>query len=124
MITLTRLDQRVMVINAELIKMIESTPDTIVTLVNGDTVIVRESMEEAGTSRDRLCPADSRVQRGVAGIPKPVYPVGVWVGSGDFLDVRSARRSGGKSCARAAHGRGVRRETEGQAAVDGRRFEP
>ncbi|MEK6797728.1 MAG: flagellar FlbD family protein [Planctomycetota bacterium] len=46
MITLTRLDQRVMVINAELIKMIESTPDTIVTLVNGDTVIVRESMEE------------------------------------------------------------------------------
>jgi len=46
MITLTRLDKRVIVLNSELIKMLESTPDTIVTLINGDTVIVRESVEE------------------------------------------------------------------------------
>ena len=46
MITVTRLDKRVIVLNAEHIKMIESTPDTIITLVNGDTVIVRESVEE------------------------------------------------------------------------------
>ena len=46
MITLTRLDKRVVVLNAELIKMLESTPDTIVTLLNGDTLIVRESVEE------------------------------------------------------------------------------
>ena len=46
MITVTRLDERTVVLNAELIKMIESTPDTIITLINGDTVIVRESMEE------------------------------------------------------------------------------
>ena len=46
MITVTRLDQRVVVLNAELIKMIEATPDTIITLVNGDTIIVRESVEE------------------------------------------------------------------------------
>jgi len=46
MIVVTRLDNRVIVINAELIKMIEATPDTIVTLVNGDTVIVRESVQE------------------------------------------------------------------------------
>lgn len=46
MITVTRLDERVIVLNAEHIKMIESTPDTIITLVNGDTVIVRESVEE------------------------------------------------------------------------------
>jgi len=46
MITVTRLDERVVVLNAEHIKMIESTPDTIITLVNGDTVIVRESVEE------------------------------------------------------------------------------
>ena len=46
MITLTRLDNRVIVLNSELIKMLESTPDTIVTLINGDTVIVRESVEE------------------------------------------------------------------------------
>ena len=46
MITVTRLDQRVVVLNADLIKMLESTPDTIITLINGDTVIVRDSVEE------------------------------------------------------------------------------
>lgn len=46
MITLTRLDERVVVLNAELIKMIESTPDTIITLLSGDTLIVRESVDE------------------------------------------------------------------------------
>jgi len=46
MITVTRLDQRVVVINADLIKMIESTPDTIITFINGDTVIVRDSVDD------------------------------------------------------------------------------
>jgi len=45
-ITVTRLDKRIVVINADLIKMLEATPDTIITLINGDTVIVRESVEE------------------------------------------------------------------------------
>ena len=46
MITVTRLDKRVVVLNADLIKMLESTPDTIITLINGDTVVVRDSVEE------------------------------------------------------------------------------
>jgi len=46
MITITRLDKRVVVINVEMIKIIESTPDTIITLINGDTIVVRESVEE------------------------------------------------------------------------------
>ncbi|UCE60331.1 MAG: flagellar FlbD family protein [Phycisphaerales bacterium] len=46
MITVTRLDKRVVVINTELIKMIEATPDTIITLINGDTLVVRESVDE------------------------------------------------------------------------------
>ena len=46
MITVTRLDDRVVVVNAELIKMIEATPDTIITLINGDTLIVRENVDE------------------------------------------------------------------------------
>jgi flagellar protein FlbD len=46
MITVTRLDRRVIVLNADLIKMIESTPDTIITLLNGDTVVVRETLDE------------------------------------------------------------------------------
>jgi flagellar protein FlbD len=40
------LDKRVVVINAEQIKMLEATPDTIITLLNGDTVVVRESVDE------------------------------------------------------------------------------
>lgn len=46
MIMVTRLDKRRVVINADLIKMIESTPDTILTLINGDTLIVRESVDD------------------------------------------------------------------------------
>lgn len=46
MITITRLNKRVLVLNADLIKMIESTPDTIITLINGDSVIVLESVDE------------------------------------------------------------------------------
>ena len=46
MITITRLDKRVIVLNADLIKMLEKTPDTIVMLINGDTIVVRESVEE------------------------------------------------------------------------------
>ncbi len=46
MITVTRLDKRVVVINADLIKMIESTPDTIITFINGDTVLVRDSVDD------------------------------------------------------------------------------
>ena len=46
MITVTRLDQRVVVLNADLIKMLEATPDTILTLINGDTVVVRDSVDE------------------------------------------------------------------------------
>ncbi len=46
MITVTRLDKRVVVVNAELIKMIEATPDTIITLTSGDMLLVRESVDE------------------------------------------------------------------------------
>lgn len=46
MITVTRLDKRVVVLNADLIKMIESTPDTLITLINGDHLMVKETVEE------------------------------------------------------------------------------
>ena len=46
MITVTRLDERVVVVNAEMIKMIEKTPDTIITFINGDSLLVRESVDE------------------------------------------------------------------------------
>lgn len=46
MIAVTRLNGSGIVVNAELIKLVESTPDTIITLLNGERIIVKESMEE------------------------------------------------------------------------------
>jgi flagellar protein FlbD len=46
MIRLTRFNGRPFVLNAEQIKTIEETPDTMVTLLAGDQVMVRETMEE------------------------------------------------------------------------------
>jgi len=46
MIFLTRLNNAPVVVNAELIKIIESTPDTLITLVNGEHFMVLEPVEE------------------------------------------------------------------------------
>ena len=46
MITVTRLNNKPLVINAELIRTVEENPDTTITLINGDHIIVRESMKE------------------------------------------------------------------------------
>lgn len=46
MIRLTRLNGQPLVVNAEVIKTVEQTPDTMVTLLNGDHLIVRETLDE------------------------------------------------------------------------------
>lgn len=46
MIALTRLNNSPLVLNAELIKFVESTPDTMITLTTGDRIIVKESSQE------------------------------------------------------------------------------
>jgi len=46
MITVTRLNGKPFVINADLIKVVEENPDTTLRLTTGDTLIVRESMKE------------------------------------------------------------------------------
>ena len=46
MIRLTRLNGRPFVLNAEQIKTIEETPDTLVTLLAGGQLVVRETLEE------------------------------------------------------------------------------
>jgi flagellar protein FlbD len=43
MIGLTRLNGRAVIVNAELIETVESTPDTVVSLVTGKKLVVRES---------------------------------------------------------------------------------
>jgi flagellar protein FlbD len=46
MIAVTGLNGSVMVVNVDLIVTIEQTADTVITLVNGDKLIVRESLEQ------------------------------------------------------------------------------
>ena len=46
MIQLTRLNGNPMVLNSDLIKTAEASPDTMLTLVNGEKIIVRESCSE------------------------------------------------------------------------------
>ncbi len=63
MITVTRLNGKKFVVNAELIRTVESNPDTTIKLISGDTIIVSESMQEVidlaveyGRSLRRLLP--------------------------------------------------------------------
>ena len=46
MIRVTRLNGKAFVVNADLIQYLEETPDTIVTLVNHEKVVVKEKMDE------------------------------------------------------------------------------
>jgi flagellar protein FlbD len=46
MIELTKLQNQRIVVNAELIEFIESTPDTMITTTSGKKLIVKESVEE------------------------------------------------------------------------------
>jgi len=45
MIQLTRFNGKRLVINADLIQMVEHTPDTIVVLTNGEKILVKEPVE-------------------------------------------------------------------------------
>ena len=46
MIPVTRLNGKRFVVNAEQIRYIESTPDTMITMMNGDKVMVKEELKE------------------------------------------------------------------------------
>lgn len=63
MITVTRLNGKQFVLNAELIRTVDENPDTTITLVNGDHMIVKEDMRrvvelvvEYGRSLRRMLP--------------------------------------------------------------------
>lgn len=46
MIKVTRLDHSELIVNAELIETVESTPDTVITLTSGKKLVVSEAVEE------------------------------------------------------------------------------
>ncbi len=65
MITVTRLNGKPIVVNAELVRSVEENPDTTITLINGDHIIVQERMAvivdkavEYGRSLRRMLPMD------------------------------------------------------------------
>lgn len=46
MIKLTRLDGQAFILNADLIRYVESRPDTFITLVSGERIVVEEGMQQ------------------------------------------------------------------------------
>jgi flagellar protein FlbD len=73
MILLTRLNNRPLVVNSDMIKFIENTPDTVITLVSGEKIVVLETvaevMEEIVNFRRRIVAAAGSLVRdsGAAG---------------------------------------------------------
>jgi flagellar protein FlbD len=45
-IQLTRLNNTRLAVNSDLVKFVETAPDTVITLITGEKVVVRESTEE------------------------------------------------------------------------------
>jgi flagellar protein FlbD len=46
MIRLTRLNKQPIGVNSDLVKFVENSPDTLITLITGEKILVRESYEE------------------------------------------------------------------------------
>ncbi len=46
MIQLTRLNNSRLAVNCDLIKYVEQSPDTVITLLNGEKLVVRETTEQ------------------------------------------------------------------------------
>jgi len=75
MIHLTRLNGNPLVVNCELIKFAESSPDTVLTLTNGEKIVVREScgevVERACAWRARVFGDAARYLNGVTPLTAP-----------------------------------------------------
>jgi len=63
MIELTRLNGTPMLLNSDLIKTAEASPDTMLTLINGEKLIVREELREV---MDRILAYRSKLLSSVA----------------------------------------------------------
>lgn len=68
MIAVTRLDGSPLLLNVDVIVSIERTPDTLVSLTTGDTVLVRETPEEVV---DRMTRYKRDLARAIAGLAVP-----------------------------------------------------
>lgn len=62
MIWLTRLNNRALMVNSDLIKFAENSPDTVITLITGEKLIVKETIE---TVVERVVQFRRSIQHGV-----------------------------------------------------------
>jgi len=46
MVQLTRLNNQTFMVNSDLIKFVERSPDTVITLVTGEKIVVRDTVEQ------------------------------------------------------------------------------
>ena len=71
MIRLTRLNNRPLVVNSDMIKFIENTPDTVITLISGEKIVVLETvaevLEEISSFRRQVAAAADTMVRGPDG---------------------------------------------------------
>jgi len=72
MIELTRLNGTPMVLNSDLLKTAEASPDTMLTLINGEKLIVREELHEV---MERVLAYRARLLSSVARRLSPDDPV-------------------------------------------------
>ncbi len=81
MIHVTRLNHSEVVLNSDLIEQVEATPDTVISLTNGERIMVRESPEEViarivAFRRSILIPAEKPGLPGRIPLPLPGEPDG------------------------------------------------
>ncbi|MEW6723379.1 MAG: flagellar FlbD family protein [Bacillota bacterium] len=70
MIKVTRFNGSEITVNSDLIEFIEETPDTVITLLNGKKLVIRESADEV---IDRIV---AFRQRSGTGLPRVIRPDG------------------------------------------------
>lgn len=103
MITLTRLSGTAFLLNADMIERVDSTPDTVITLVDGTKYVVAEPLEtvldEVLDYRARIVARAAFFESTSAATP-PTQPLpGSGLGSGRLSAVpnhRDGRRNGGE----------------------------
>ncbi len=67
MIQLTRLNNAPLAVNSDLIKYVEEAPDTVLTLIHGEKLVVRETMVQV---IDRIREFRRSLLQGIADLPR------------------------------------------------------
>jgi flagellar protein FlbD len=68
MIQLTRLNNKPLAVNSDLIKFVEQAPDTVITLINGEKIVVLENAEQV---LQRILQFRREILRGAWPAPTP-----------------------------------------------------